>query len=63
MAERKSVTEGVYTAAAIKTLSQKNAVEMPICEAVNMFLNEGAALGDIIEGMMDRPLKPRVETH
>jgi glycerol-3-phosphate dehydrogenase (NAD(P)+) len=61
--ERQSVTEGVYTAAAIKTLSQKNAVDMPICDAVNRFLNEGAVLGDIIEGMMDRPLKPRAETH
>ncbi len=63
LGERKSVTEGVYTAAALKTMAKKHAVDMPICEGVNMFLNESAALGDIIEGMMDRPLKPRAETH
>ena len=62
LAERNSVTEGVTTAQALKTMAKKQAVDMPICEGVNLFLNEGAALDDVIGGMMDRSLKPRAET-
>jgi glycerol-3-phosphate dehydrogenase (NAD(P)+) len=63
LGERRSVTEGVYTAAALKTMAQKHAVDMPICEAVNQYLNEGIPIDSVISSMLDRPLKPRVETH
>ncbi len=61
LGERKSVTEGVFTAQALSVMAKKQAVDMPICEAVNKCLNEGASLDSVIEGMMDRPLK-RAET-
>lgn len=55
MLERKSVTEGVHTAKALMTLANKNAVDMPICEAVNNCLNEGVSIEDAIEEMLNRP--------
>ena len=61
LATRTSVTEGVTTAQALKTMAQKHAVDMPVCEGVNLFLNEGAPLDEVIAGMMDRPLKSRAE--
>ena len=63
LGERSSVTEGVYTAAALKTMAKKHAVDMPICEGVNVFLNEGGGIDEVIESILDRPLKPRAETH
>ncbi len=62
LGERKSVTEGVFTAEALKTMAKKHAVDMPICEGVNQCLNEGVPIADVIESMLDRPLK-RGETN
>lgn len=54
---RNSVTEGVYTAKALVVMAKNNAVEMPISEAVNACLQDGADVGQIIEKMLDRPVK------
>jgi glycerol-3-phosphate dehydrogenase (NAD(P)+) len=54
--ERSGVTEGFYTSKALMTLAKKNAVEMPICEAVHHCLNENMPLKDAIEKMLDRPV-------
>ena len=55
LGERKSVTEGVHTAKALKTLAEKNAVEMPISESVYKCLVEGVNMEEMIEEMMNRP--------
>lgn len=55
---RKSVTEGVYTAKALVKMAEKQAVDMPICEAVNACVNEGLPIEDAINALLDRPLKP-----
>lgn len=54
---RTSVTEGVKTAEATLMLAKKNAVDMPITEAVHSCLSEGVSIDDAIEDMLNRPFK------
>jgi glycerol-3-phosphate dehydrogenase (NAD(P)+) len=61
--DRKAVTEGVYTAQAALTLAKKNAVDMPITEAVNKCLNEGMPIAEAIEDMLNRPFKYEMTGH
>jgi len=56
LAERKAVTEGVFTAAAVTELSRRLQVDMPICLAVDGVLNHGVDLDAIITGLLSRPL-------
>lgn len=58
LAGRKAVTEGVATAAAVTALARQKGVEMPLCSAVDALLNHGAALGDVIDGLLARPFRP-----
>ena len=57
LGERIAVTEGVHTAKALQVMSQNQAVDMPISNAVNAFLSEGAKIEDIVEHLLDRPLR------
>jgi glycerol-3-phosphate dehydrogenase (NAD(P)+) len=56
VAERTSVSEGIYTASAALALAKKHTVEMPIVEAVDAVLN-GADLESTIAKLLARPLK------
>ena len=60
LAKRNSVTEGVHTAKALAVMAKNNAVEMPISEAMNACLSEGASVDKIIEKMLDRPVKAEI---
>lgn len=60
LGERIAVTEGIHTAKALRVMSRNQAVDMPICKAVNEFLNEGVKLEDIIEQLLDRPLRKEI---
>lgn len=57
LGSRTSVTEGVYTAKALAVMAKNNAVEMPIAIAMNQCLSEGANIDEVIEGMLDRPIR------
>lgn len=57
LAARKSVAEGVTTAAAAVALAAQHQVDMPICTAVHRILDEGAAIDAEITGLLTRPLK------
>lgn len=57
LGERIAVTEGVHTAKALRVMAQNNAVDMPISRAVNEFLNENVPIDEIIEKLLDRPLR------
>ena len=57
LAERRAVTEGVHSASAVVDLARKLGVDMPICEAVNALLHDGAHLDQIIASLLARPLK------
>lgn len=57
LATRKSVTEGIHTAAALSALAHKQNVDMPICYAANAILNEGLPLEKAIADLMARPFR------
>ncbi len=57
LGDRIAVTEGVHTAKALRVMAKNNNIDMPISKAVNDFLNEGANVGDVIERVLDRPLR------
>jgi len=57
LAERKSVAEGYYTAAAAWELSQKLGVDMPIVEAVYHVLHRGRPLLEAIKMLLTREFK------
>lgn len=56
LAERKSVTEGVHTAAAVAEIARREHVDMPICQAVDGVINLNVDLDAIIDGLLRRPL-------
>lgn len=57
LAERRSVAEGVYSAAAVHHLARKRALDMPITAAVDAVLNEGAEIENSIGGLLARPFR------
>lgn len=59
---RNSVTEGIYTAEATLALAKKNAVDMPITEAVAKALNGALSIEQAIEEMLNRPFKYEIKT-
>jgi glycerol-3-phosphate dehydrogenase (NAD(P)+) len=61
LAKRRTVSEGVYTASAVKNLSEKLNCEMPICDAVYDLLHNNAKVDDIVSRLMNRPLKKELE--
>jgi glycerol-3-phosphate dehydrogenase (NAD(P)+) len=57
LAERHTVAEGVFSAAAVSTLARELAIDMPIATAVDAVLNRGAAIDATIEGLLARPFR------
>ena len=54
---RNSISEGVYSAAAITELAAGLGIEMPIVAAVDQVLNHGAEIGATIQGLLARPFR------
>ena len=57
LAGRRSVVEGVATAAAVTQLAGRLQVEMPITAAVNAVLHRGMAIDAMIEALLSRPYR------
>jgi glycerol-3-phosphate dehydrogenase (NAD(P)+) len=57
LAERRSVAEGVTSAAAAAALAKRLDVDMPIVSAVDTILHHGAAVDHAIEALLARPFK------
>jgi Glycerol-3-phosphate dehydrogenase len=57
LAERTSVAEGVFSAAAVTELARRHGVSMPIASAVDAVVNSGASVDATIEGLLARPLR------
>ncbi len=57
MAARRTIAEGVFSAAAVAGLAAQLGMEMPIVEAVDAVLNRGEDLGAAIDGLLSRPLR------
>ncbi len=54
---RRSVAEGVWTAAALTRRAEGLGIDMPIAAAVDDIVNHGASIDSTIEGMLARPLR------
>jgi glycerol-3-phosphate dehydrogenase (NAD(P)+) len=57
LAGKLSVSEGVYTATAVRRIADENGVDMPICAAVCDVVEGRASVDEAIERLMHRPLK------
>jgi glycerol-3-phosphate dehydrogenase (NAD(P)+) len=57
LASRRSIAEGVTTAAAVGTLAARIGVDMPISFAVNRILKDASRIDEEIRGLLARPLK------
>jgi glycerol-3-phosphate dehydrogenase (NAD(P)+) len=57
LAGKLSVTEGVYTAAAVCRMAAEKGIDMPICGAVHAVIEGRASVADAIGQLMQRPLK------
>jgi len=57
LAARRSVAEGVTSSAACVALARKLDIEMPIAQAVDAILHQGASIDREIEGLLARPFK------
>ena len=55
---RTAVTEGVYTAVAVRRIAAEEGIEMPICSAVCDIVEGRISVADAIGRLMQRPLKP-----
>ena len=57
LSSRRSVAEGVYTAAAVVSLARAKGVEMPIAEAVQGIVSGKVTVDAAIEALLSRPQK------
>lgn len=57
LGKRNTVAEGVHTAASVTALAERMKIEMPIANAVNAILHQGAAIDEAVEGLLARPFK------
>jgi len=57
LAGRRSVAEGVDSAAAVSDLAARRGVEMPIVTAVDRILNRGADIDAVINALLARPFR------
>ncbi|GJE16581.1 NAD(P)H-dependent glycerol-3-phosphate dehydrogenase [Methylobacterium marchantiae] len=55
------LAEGAFTAAALVALARRNAVEMPVAEAVAAIVSGGASVDAVVAGLLARPLKREAE--
>jgi len=57
LGERRSVTEGVHSAAAVVDMAGRMGVEMPICAGVDAVINQGIDLDQAIRQLLSRPFR------
>jgi len=57
LGERRSVAEGVTTAASVVELAKKLGVEMPISTAVHAILHQGASIDETVAKLLARPFR------
>ena len=62
LAERRSVTEGVYTASSVTELAGRLGVDMPICLAVDGVLNHFAEIDATIKGLLARSTGKKIRS-
>lgn len=58
LANRRTVAEGAFTAPVLREAARAASVEMPVVEAVCALLADAAPLGEVIDALLARPLRP-----
>lgn len=58
---RRTVVEGVETAAAIRALADRLGLDMPIAFAVDAILHRGAAIDETVGQLLGRPFRTEIE--
>ncbi len=61
MGERRSIAEGVPSAAAVLARARRAGIDMPIVAAVDAVLNRGADIDAEVRGLLSRPFKSEGE--
>jgi glycerol-3-phosphate dehydrogenase (NAD(P)+) len=57
LAGRRSIAEGVDSAAAVTALAARLGIDMPIAAAVEAILHQGAEIDSTIESLLSRPFR------
>jgi glycerol-3-phosphate dehydrogenase (NAD(P)+) len=57
LGSRRSVAEGVYTAAAVAKVAAATGIDMPISAAVHAIVAGKATVGQAIDSLLSRPFK------
>ena len=57
LGSRRSVAEGVYTAAAVARVAAEKGIDMPICAAVHAIVEGKLTIDAAIEALLSRPLR------
>lgn len=57
LSEKRTVAEGVFTAAAVLERAARAGVEMPISEGLSRIMNENVPVDDVIQSLFARPFK------
>ena len=55
--QKNNLTEGVHTAKAVYEMSKKLEINLPIIDAVYNLLNNGHKVDDMVNSLINRPLK------
>ena len=55
LGSRRSVAEGVYTAAAVVRVAAEKGIDMPICQAVHAIVEGRLGIDAAIEALLSRP--------
>lgn len=58
LANRRTVAEGAFTAPVLRDAARAARVEMPVVEAVCALLEDAVPLGQVIDALLARPLRP-----
>jgi glycerol-3-phosphate dehydrogenase (NAD(P)+) len=58
LSNRRTVAEGAHTAPVLRDAARAAGVEMTVAEAVCALLTEAASLGQVIDALLARPLRP-----
>lgn len=60
LGSRKSVSEGVFTAAALAEMAAELKLDLPICQSVHAIVSGAMGVDEVIEDMLSRPLQHEV---
>ena len=58
LGQRRAVTEGVFTAAAMARVADDKGIDVPIARAVHAIVEGRISVDDAIQDLMTRPIKP-----